>query len=402
MKTSQNYLLTFRACEMSYFVQGILNNFLPLLFVRFRTEFDLTLEEISFLIMVNFAVQMIVDYLSAKLVDFVGYRQSAIASHLFSAIGLAGIAFIPDTMPNPYIGIIICIVVYAIGSGLIETVGSPIVEACPIDNKKARMSMLHSFYCWGHVATVILSSVFFVFVGIDNWRLLSVLWAVIPFAIMFIFFKVPIISLKEQGKNMKGRKMIRIKAFWILVVLMFCSGASELGISQWISTFAESGLGLNKTIGDLTGACMFAILMGASRVFYGKLGHKIDLHKYMFISAVACFVCYITAALAPWPIISLIACILCGTTVGIMWPGVYAIATSVIKTGGTGLFAYLALAGDLGCAGGPGIMGIISQMFGDDLRIGILTASAFPAVFILFFVKLLKISQTSRKNEASD
>ncbi len=384
----KNYYLTVKVCCMSYFVQGILNNFLPLLFIRFGTEFGISLEKISFLIMLNFGIQMFVDYASAKLVDYFGYRKSAFASQLFSMLGLVGLAVLPNIMPDAFSGVLISVFVYAIGSGLIETVASPIVEALPIDDKDARMSMLHSFYCWGHVGVVLVSSLFFVLFGISNWRILSTAWAVIPFILMFFFLKVPMCSLSEQGRTMRGRDMIKLPVFWMLIVLMFCSGASEQGISQWISTFAEGSLGIDKTLGDLVGTCMFAVLMGTSRVFYAKFSHKFELTRFMIISGIMCFVCYILASSAPWGIVSLVACVLCGCTVGIMWPGIYSISTGVIKGGGTGMFAYLALAGDFGCTGGPGALGLISDAFSGNLRCGMFAASVFPLLFVVMLVLL--------------
>ena len=385
-----NYSLTVKACSASYLVQGILNNFLPLLFLRFGIEFGLSYDKISFLIMINFGIQMVVDYLSAKLVDYFGYRKSAFASQLFSAVGLIGLAVLPGIMPDAYTGIVISVLIYAIGSGLIETVASPIVQACPIDNKDAIMSMLHSFYCWGHVVVVLMSSIYFALFGIESWRILACMWAIIPFVLMFIFLKVPMRSLAEEGRTMGGREMMKLPVFWILIVLMFCSGASEQGISQWVSTFAEGGLGIDKTLGDLIGTCMFAVLMGSARMFYARFSNKINLTRFMVISGMLAFVCYIAAALSPSPVISLMACVLCGTTVGIMWPGIYSISTGVIKGGGTGMFAYLALAGDLGCSGGPGLLGLVSDAFAGNLRYGILVAGIFPALFVIMLLLLKK------------
>ena len=385
-----NYNLTVKVCSMSYLVQGILNNFLPLLFLRFGVEFGLSFDKISFLIMINFGIQMVVDYLSAKLVDYFGYRKSAFASQLFSAVGLVGLALLPNIIPDAYTGILISVFIYAIGSGLIETVASPIVQACPIDNKDATMSMLHSFYCWGHVVVVLASSIYFAIFGIGAWRILACIWAIIPFVLMFLFLKVPMRSLAEEGRTMGGREMMKLPVFWILIVLMFCSGASEQGISQWVSTFAEGGLGIDKTLGDLVGTCMFAVLMGSSRMFYAKFSHKINLTKFMILSGTLCFVCYVCAALSSSAVVSLIACVLCGTTVGIMWPGIYSISTGVIKGGGTGMFAYLALAGDLGCSGGPGLLGLVSDAYAGNLRYGIFAAAVFPALFVIMLILLKK------------
>ncbi|MBP3362099.1 MAG: MFS transporter [Clostridia bacterium] len=390
------YFLTVRACGLSYLVQGILNNFIPLLFLTFRRTYGLTLDRISFLIMVNFGVQMLVDYLSAKLVDIAGYRKSAVTGQLLSALGLLGLAFLPVVMKNAYLGIIISVFVYAVGSGLIETVGSPIVQACPIEDKDAQMSMLHSHYCWGHVLVVLGSSIFFALFGTDSWRFLSCIWSLFPIVVMFMFMKVPMRSLADDGEIISGRKMSGMRTFWILIVLMFCSGAAEQCISQWISTFAESGLGIEKTTGDLIGTCLFAVFMGSSRVLYGKFSRKINLARFMLFSGSLCAALYVTAAVSPSAAISLAACVLCGTSVGIMWPGIYSISTEVIKGGGTGLFAYLALAGDMGCAGGPAFLGFVSSAFNDNLRAGIFASAVFPILFVVMLAAL-KINLLERK-----
>lgn len=391
------YFLTVRACGLSYLVQGILNNFIPLLFLTFRRTYGLSLDRISFLIIVNFGVQMIVDYLSARLVDIVGYRKSAVTGQLLSALGLLGLAYLPFITGSAYAGIIISVFIYAIGSGLIETVGSPIVQACPIENKDAQMSMLHSYYCWGHVLVVLGSSLFFALFGTENWRYLSCIWALFPIVVMVMFMKVPMRSLADDGEIISGKKMSGMRTFWILIVLMFCSGSAEQCISQWISTFAEAGLGIEKTTGDLIGTCLFAVLMGSSRVFYGKFSRKINLVRFMLLSGSACTVLYITAAVSPSAALSLAACVLCGTSVGIMWPGIYSLSTEVIKGGGTGLFAYLALAGDIGCAGGPAFLGFVSSALNDNLRAGIFASAVFPIIFVVMLAALVKINLLERK-----
>ena len=385
-----DYNATVRACGYSYIIQGILNNFLPLLFITFRRMYSLNYEQISFLIFLNFGVQMLVDILSAKYVDKLGYRKSVILSMFLTFLGFLLLSVLPNLMSNHYFGIIIPVVIYAVGGGLIETVASPILQACPIDNKDARMSMLHSYYCWGHILTVLVSSVYFYVFGTSNWKWLALFWSLIPFAVMFLFFKVPILSLSDNGETMEHKKLVGMPIFWIFIVLMFCSGASEQGISQWISSFAEAGLGIDKTVGDIFGTTVFAFFMGCSRLIYAKFSKKINLVRFMIISGIMCAVMYITAAISSSPAFSLASCVLCGLTVGIMWPGIYNISQVAILGGGTGLFAYLALAGDIGCAGGPGLLGMVSSAFSDNLKIGILFASVFPIVFVIMMLILKK------------
>lgn len=371
------------ASYLGYITQAIVNNFAPLLFVTFQNTFSISLEKIGYLVTVNFCLQLIVDFIAARIVDKIGYRICIVAAHIFSAGGLILMGILPFVMSDPYIGLILSIMCYAIGGGLIEVLISPIVEACPNDKKSAAMSLLHSFYCWGHVAVILLTTLFFVAADIENWRFLAFLWAIIPLFNAVYFCLVPINKLTEEENTAPVGKLFKSKLFWILVILMICSGASEQGMSQWSSAFAETGLKVSKTVGDLLGPCMFAIFMGISRVFYASFSEKIDLKKFISISCVLCVIGYLVASLAPHPILSLAGCGLCGLSVGILWPGVFSIAAEKAPAGGTAMFAYLALAGDLGCSSGPTLVGIVSGAYNDNLKIGFLAAIIFPVVLII-------------------
>lgn len=371
------------ASYLGYITQAIVNNFAPLLFVTFQNTFDISLQKIGYLVTVNFCLQLIVDFIAAKIVDKIGYRICIVAAHVFSAGGLILMGILPFILPDPYIGLILAIMCYAIGGGLIEVLISPIVEACPNDKKSAAMSLLHSFYCWGHVAVIILTTVFFSAAGIENWRILAFLWAMIPLFNAFYFCLVPINKLTEEENTTPVGTLFRSKLFWLLVVLMICSGASEQGMSQWSSAFAETGLNVSKTMGDLLGPCMFAIFMGISRVFYASFSEKIDLKKFISVSCGLCVIGYLIASLAPHPILALAGCGICGLSVGILWPGVFSIAAEKAPAGGTAMFAYLALAGDLGCSSGPTLVGIVSGAFDDNLKAGFLAAIIFPVILVI-------------------
>lgn len=376
------YKTTIFACFVGYIVQAIVNNFAPLLFITFHTDYNIPLSQITLLVTINFGVQLLVDLLSTLFVDKIGYRTSIVIAQVFSAAGLISLAFLPDVMP-PFAGILVSVIIYAIGGGIIEVLISPIMESCPTDNKEKAMSLLHSFYCWGHVGVVILSTAFFAICGIDNWRILACIWAIVPIFNGIIFMKTPIAPLIADGeKGMTLGELFRSKVFWVLVIMMVCSGASEQAVSQWASAFAEMGLGISKTAGDLAGPMAFAIFMGSARAFYGKYGDRIDLDKFMTGSAVLCIASYLVVSLASMPIISLIGCAVCGFSVGIMWPGTFSRAASALRTGGTAMFALLALAGDLGCSTGPTLVGFVSDAFGGNLNAGILAAVIFPAVMV--------------------
>lgn len=384
------YQLTMYACFIGYIVQAIVNNFLPLLFVTFQKTYSIPLTQITLLITLNFGIQLVIDMLSAGFVDKIGYRASAIIAHVCSAAGLVLLTVLPEAFPDPFAGILIAVFIYAIGGGLIEVLISPILEACPTDNKEKAMSLLHSFYCWGHVGVVLISTLYFTLFGIENWKILAVCWAVVPAVNIILFAKAPIYSLHEEGETgLTLKQLFTRKIFWVMMLMMLCAGASEQAVSQWASTFAEQGLGVSKTIGDLAGPMSFAALMGLSRLLYGKFGDKLDLDKFMRMSCLLCIAAYLCISLVPLPAVGLVGCAVCGFSVGIMWPGTFSKASAVVKGGGTALFAMLALAGDVGCSGGPTLAGFISGCFNGELRAGILAAIVFP-VLLLIGIQLAK------------
>ena len=385
------YQNTMYACFVGYIVQAIVNNFVPLLFLTFESSYGIPLSQITMLITFNFGIQLLVDLLSAKFVDKIGYRVSIVMAHIFAALGLAGLVVLPDLLSNAFAGLLIAVVIYAIGGGLIEVLISPIMESCPSENKEKAMSLLHSFYCWGHVGVVLLSTLFFWFFGIADWKILALLWVIIPVCNGILFCKVPIAPLIEEGETgMSLWELCKNRIFWILMLMMMCAGASEQAVSQWASTFAEQGLGVSKTIGDLAGPMSFAILMGSARAFYGKFGDRIDLDKFMQASSLLCIVSYLCISLSPSPLFSLIGCSLCGLSVGIMWPGTFSKASAALRNGGTAMFALLALAGDVGCSGGPTLVGFVTGLASDDLKKEILAGIIYPILLIVGIVSLKK------------
>lgn len=379
-----SYNHTMYASFIGYVVQAIINNFVPLLFVTFEESFNISISKITFLVTFNFGLQLVVDLLSTTFVDRIGYKVSVMIAHFMSATGLILLTILPNVLNDAFVGLLISVMVYAIGGGLLEVLVSPIVEACPTDNKQTAMSLLHSFYCWGCVGVVLLSTIFFGIFGIDNWRVLTIIWAIVPILNGLYFSQVPIAKLVDDDqKALSFKELFSNKIFWVMLLLMVCSGASEQAVSQWASTFAEKGLGVTKTIGDLTGPMFFAILMGTARAIFGKFGDRLDLKKSMYVSGILCVVSYLLISLSPWAVVSLIGCGLCGFSVGIMWPGTFSLSSESIKGGGTMMFALLALAGDVGCSGGPTFVGLISGLFNDNLKIGILMAIVFPILLIL-------------------
>jgi len=394
----KNYKKTLRACYFGFITQAIVANFTPLLFLKFHTEYGIPLGQIALISTTFFFTQLIVDILCAKYVERIGYRRAVVVSEAASAVGLIGLAFLPDLLPSPFAGIIISVIIYAIGSGLIEVLVSPIVEACPFEKKESVMSLLHSFYCWGTVAVILLSTLFFNIFGISNWKWMACIWAVLPLYNIYNFMTCPIEYLVEDGQGMSVGELLKSPLFWTGIILMICAGASEISMSQWASAFTESALGIEKRMGDLAGPCMFAVMQGVSRVIYGKYGNRIDLTKYMMGSGALCLICYILASVSHNPLLSLVGCIMCGFSVGIMWPGTISIMSKRLPVGGTAMFALLAMAGDIGGSVGPAAVGIVTQSANDNLQVGMLSASVFP--FVLIMMLLLMRRQNKRGVEA--
>ena len=392
----KNYQRTLKACYLGFITQAIAANFAPLLFLKFHTDYGISLGRVALISTAFYFTQLVVDVFCVRFVDKIGYRRSVVASEVASVLGLAGLAFIPDLCADPFAGIIACVIVYAVGSGLIEVLCSPIVEACPFEHKEAVMSLLHSFYCWGSVGVILLSSLFFTVFGIGRWRILACVWALIPLYNIFNFATCPIEHLTEDGKGMTVGQLFRKPLFWVAILLMVCAGASEMSMAQWASAYTEAALGFSKTLGDLVGPCLFAVTMGVSRVIYGKFGAKLDLRRYMLGSGILCLCCYLLSSLSADPVLGLLGCVLCGFSVGIMWPGTISITSPRLPQGGTALFALLAMAGDLGGAFGPSLVGAVTQRAGDDLRSGMLAGSVFPLVLI---VSLLLFGRMAQKDE---
>lgn len=398
MQKTKNYKKTLIACYLGFITQAISSNFTPLLFLTFKDTYGISLEMIALIPMVFYLTQLLVDLVATKFADIIGYRTCVVASQVVSAAGLVLMAFLPDILPNPFVGILIPVAIYAVGSGLVEVLLSPIVEACPFENKAGVMSLLHSFFCWGSVGVILGSTIFFAIFGTSCWKILTLIWAIVPLINTFNFLSCPIERLVDDGEGMRIGKLLRVPLFWLMIMLMICAGASEATMTQWTSAFTESALGVSKVVGDLAGPCMFAFCMGLARVFYGKFGERLDLTKVMLGCSVMAVMCYLLASLSPISIIGLVGCALCGLSVGIMWPGTISISSQKCPRGGTAMFAFLALAGDLGAAVSPTMVGRIADAVGGNLKTGLLFATVFPTVMIFGLIILIKrVGKTTSK-----
>ena len=400
MSKKPNYKKTLVACYLGFVTQAISANFTPLLFLTFKSTYGITLEKIAMIPLVFYLTQLLIDLAATKFADKIGYRICVVASQVLSAVGLVLMAILPEVFPVPFIGILVSVVLYAIGSGLIEVLVSPIVEACPFENKDGMMSLLHSFYCWGAMGVILGSTFFFSVFGVENWKILTVIWALVPLYNTLNFINCPIERLVEDGKSMGISKLFKMPIFWLMIVLMVCSGASEASMAQWASAFTESAIGVSKTVGDLAGPCLFAMFMGISRMLYAKFSEKLDLTKVMLVCGIMCASCYLLASLSALPILGLAGCALCGLAVGIMWPGSISISSQKCPRGGTAMFAFLALAGDLGAMVSPAMVGTLSEMAGGNLKTGLFVATIFPVVLVFGLLILnKKINKTISRTQ---
>lgn len=370
------------ACYICYVSQAAVCVFLPLLFVMFNENYGISIARLTLLTTVNFSAQFITDCASMLFVDKIGYRKCAVAAQLLSAAGFVGIAVTPWLSDSIYTGIFISVLLYSVGGGLLEVLISPIIETCPSDNKAASMSLLHSMFSFGSVFVILFSTLFFAVFGKENWQYLSLIWAVIPLLNSLYFTVVPIRQISEDGETIPVFELFKQKSFWIFALIMLCSGASEQGMSQWASAFAESSLNVSKAVGDVFGPCMFAITMGFARAFYPKISHRVKLTNYIIFCAALCVLSYLMAVFSPLKFMALAGCGLCGFAVGIMWPGTISLAAEKCSAGGTALFAAMALAGDLGCTSGPTLVGAVSSAFGNNLKAGLLAVIVFPVLLI--------------------
>ena len=384
MTIQKNYKKTLIACYLGFVTQAISANYAPLLFLTFKSTYGITLEKIAMIPMVFYFTQLIVDLAATKFADKIGYRACVLASQVLSAAGIALMSFLPELLPAPFVGILISVV-------LSYFVDYTEFSAVSFENKDGVMSLLHSFYCWGAMAVILGSTLFFAVFGVENWKILTCIWALVPLYNTFNFINCPIERLVEDGKSMGISRLLKTPIFWLMIILMVCSGASEATMAQWASAFTESAIGVSKTVGDLAGPCLFAMFMGISRMLYGKFSEKLDLTKVMLICGTMCVGCYLLAALSSVPLLGLMGCALCGLAVGIMWPGSISISSQNCPRGGTAMFAFLALAGDLGATVSPTMVGSLSEMAGGNLKTGLLVATIFPIILVVGLIVLNKV-----------
>ena len=393
---------TMLACEFGITTQAVVNNLAPILFVIFKDNFGISYTLIANLMLINFMIQLATDALSIKIINVLGYRKSGILAQLSATAGLLALGILHLFLP-PYIALIIAVPLYAFGGGLLEVMVSPVVDSLELGSKSASMSMLHSFYCWGQLVVVLISTAALRIFGNGIWYILPVIWAVLPIINSILFAIVPIPEILDDAETKNTKTLMKSKIFICMCLLMTCSGAAEITMSQWASLFAQKGLGISKFLGDLLGPCLFALFMGGGRLIHGILGGKLDLRKSLLFCSILCAVCYFTAAMSQNAYIALLGCAVTGFSVSIMWPGVYSYSSKLISGGGTAMFSILALFGDVGCSLGSWLCGTISDFslkfdfvknYADTLnityeQIGLKIGIGFTAVFPIIMILIL-------------
>ena len=383
-----SYTPTKIASYVGFFVQAIVNNFLPILFIALQDVYKIGYEKLGRLIMFNFITQLVTDMLTPKIVGIFGYRKTAFMCQGFAALGLAMLSFMPRVLPDPYVGIVISVMVYAFASGLMEVILSPMVEMLPTKNKSGNMSILHSFYCWGQAVTALVTTFLVSLFGYLNWMYIPLIWAIVPFINMFSFLRVPIIEPEPERKSDSLKKLVSSPLFRCFMVMMLCAGASEIAMAEWASMFAQQALGVSKVVGDLAGPCAFAIFMGTGRILYARFAERLSFRKTLITLSTLCAICYLTAAFSEIPLLALISCAVCGFTVSVMWPGTYSAGAKAFPRGDAVMFSVFAMCGDLGCCLGPWILGIIADV--SSLHTGFAVTAVFPLIMLInaiFFFK---------------
>lgn len=361
--------------------------------MTFQQDYNISLSQISLLIAINFTSQLVIDILSAHIIPLCGTRASVVMSQLCAAVGISGMAYFPHLLPDAFIGISLSMVLCGVGGGLVEVIISPLAESCNENSSGAQMSILHSFYSWGQAVVVLFSTIFFRAIGIANWHVLAFLWALIPLINAVIFTKVPIPELAGKKSGERSRDLFKTGKFYMFILLMVMAGASEMTVSQWASSFAEEGLGVSKTVGDLLGPCLFAVLMGTGRILSAILVKRVPLKLIMCGCCVLCIIGYGVIVFSPIAELSLAGCAICGFAVSNMWPGVYSLAPEHFQSS-VKLFSYMAFAGDIGCLLGPSIGGTLSDITGNMKSVFIL-GCVFPIIMLITLIALFNTKKKS-------
>lgn len=412
----KNYRLTIRACYLVQIAVAALLNVTPILFYFLMSLYNLKLADLGILVLITFIITIAVNLALSRFVDKIGFRLLMIIGTLLAGFGLIAFSVSPFIFKNNvFLGFIISTVIIALGSGVFQLLVSPIINSLPIKDKSGRLARLHSFYAWGAIFTVAFTTLTLELIktslGDKFWFLIPLILSVIPFVCLVLFIFAPLESPAKEAKQ--SMKKIILTPFFIMAGLgILASGASEIIISQWASTYIESVLQIDKILGDIVGVCLFALMLGLGRLLYSIYSRKINLSKIMVFSCLLALLCYFIIALSPFAVLSLIAFGLSGLAVSLLWPGILSLTSEKFPKAGTWLFAMLTALGSAGSAVGPYIIGQIGNNAPNlsgvqnlafnlgiepselGLRIAVLSCAVFP---ILAFFAILYLHKKKNK-----
>lgn len=410
MKSTKEYNLAKYACYLGSGGMAIVSVLSPLLFVTFRELYGISYTLLGLLVVANFLTQLSVDLIFSFFTKYFNIHKTVRTMPIITFSGLLIYTLMPLIFPEyVYLWLIIGTIVFSASAGLGEVLLSPVIAAIPSDNPDREMSKMHSAYAWGCVAVVVISTLFLKLAGTHNWQFLALLLSLLPFAnaIIFAKAKLPEISINQDAE--KGGVSFKNKGIIMCFVCIFLGGATEVTMSEWVSNFIESGIGLPKVVGDILGVAMFAAMLGIGRTIYAKIGKNIS--SVMLFGMAGSTVCYIVASLSLNPVTGLIACAVTGLCVSMLWPGTLIYAEENFPKLGVAVYALMAAGGDLGASVAPQLVGVLSDKiavmnFAEILaqklcitaeqvgiRAGMLAAAVFPllgVVVILIMKRFFK------------
>ena len=399
---------TLTACCGGIFTQAIITNITAILFVPMMSLYGFDYRHLGLLVAINFISQVIADIIFSGLIDRLGYRKIVQPACATATIMLVLFSLIPYIFPKEHIflGISIITFIFAFSSGLLEIILSPIVDGVSDEDGGAAMSFMHSFYAWGQVATIIITTLLLHWWGKEYWHFTVLIWAAVPLATFFVFRKSFLPDTLPENMRVSILKQIRKPFFIVAMLAIFFGAGAEVTMNQYASAFMEKGLNLPKLTGDLLGMTGYAVMLGLGRLMYGFWGSKLNINKIIILTSFGAFLCYLIVALSPITAISVAGCVACGFATSLLWPGTLVVTSNKYPMSGAWIFAILAVAGDIGAASLPYLTGAsidsvmnstfigkFAQMLGATteqaaLRFGLLVSAVFPVFCMICHVYL--------------
>lgn len=400
------------ACYATNITMSVIGNLSPLLFLTFRSLYDISYSLLGLLILINFCTQLCVDLIFSFFSHKFNIALTVKLTPVIAFVGLGFYALSPILFSqNIYLGLVLSTIVFSAASGLAEVLISPVIAALPSENPEREMSKLHSVYAWGVVFVILVGTLFLLFCGGTNWQWLAAIFMLVPMLAACLFFtaKLPVLETPERVSG--ALALLKNKKLWLCFFGIFLGGASECTMGQWSSSYLEQALGLEKVWGDIFGVAMFAVALGLGRTLYGKFGKNIE--KVLFLGGLGAAVCYLVAAISNIPLLGLIACALTGFCVSMLWPGSLIVASERVPQGGVFVYAMMAAGGDLGASVAPQLVGIVTDAVSQNaaaaefavelgitseqlgMKTGMLLGAVFPIIAVFVYLVLMKTKKKS-------